>query len=178
LNAILPKGKEVIWLYGHNHMLALYKKMTLTGTDFVMYPRLIGIGGFPNILAKPKVTDGLIAYDYRTYQSVPDDDEMNQNIGFNGYAKILVSGNNLEISYITAACQNNDCTQGYSSTDSTTVSVETFAVSLATGTVSQTQMYVSDNLVKVSEPADEVSSISCIPSSALDSSDESLTHFD
>jgi len=178
LNKILPKGKQVLWLYGHDHMLALYKKMQLEGTDFVIYPRLIGIGGFPNILASPKKTDGLVAYDFRTYQAIPDDDGNAQNVGFNGYAKLTITGNKLDISYITASCTDNDCTKGLSETDPTTVAFETFEADLSTGQVEQTYMTVGPQLTKVSEPADEVASVSCIPQSAFADYDATLNHYD
>jgi len=178
INTILPKGKQILWFYGHDHMFAIFKKMSLANMDFVMYPRLIGIGGFPNILATPVTTEGLVAYDFRTYQSMPDDDGASQNVGFNGYTKMVITGNKVDISYITASCTNNDCTQGFSDTDATTIAFETFEADTTTGQVNQTWIYISSELTKVSEPSDEVSEMSCIPESALADYSTQLNHYD
>lgn len=178
LNKILPSGKQVLWLFGHNHALAIYKKMQLSGTDFVIYPRLIGIGGFPNILEKPKTTEGLVAYDERTFQEIPDNAGVEQPIGFNGYVRIVISGNTMNLTYLTATCLQGNCTKGFSPTGTTTIAAESYTADLSTGNVDQTSIFISPVLTQVSEPQDEVSSVSCIPPEQLTDYNHTLNHFD
>jgi len=178
LNKILPEGKQVVWLFGHNHAFAMYKKMQLDGTDFVIYPRLIGIGGFPNILEHPKSISAIVAWDQRTFQKIPDLGGIEQSIGFNGFAKIVINGIDMEIKYITNDCTDNDCVKGLSSTNGSTIATETFSADLSTGNVQQTAIYIGPELTKVSEPADEVSSVSCIPSADLAGYNTSQHHLD
>lgn len=163
LNQILPAGKQVIWLYGHNHAFAVFQKMQLQGSNFVMYPRLIGIGGFPNILETPTTAAGIVAYDARTYQAIPDDDGLNQNIGYNGYANVVITGKSMHISYITNDCIEPTCVLGLSSSNGTTIASETFVVNLETGEVDQTASYIGPELTTLNAQTTDVISAVCLP---------------
>ena len=69
LEQLLPAGKDVLWLFGHEHRFAIYDPVVLPGTQFRTFPRMIGHGGFADAMTLPgQGTDGLAMYDGRTYQ--------------------------------------------------------------------------------------------------------------
>jgi len=148
LNDILPAGKTVVWFFGHEHRLAMYKKMQLQDTSFQFYPRMVGNGGFSEKPTDPDRLDGLHAYDKRVYQQIPTDVGSGTDpVGFNGFFKLQIKGKELEASYITGKCKGGDCSQGYDENEGDTVAVETFTVDASSGEISQTWKSVSGLIV-------------------------------
>lgn len=99
LAKIFGKERATIWIWGHEHRLALYQKYaSLNGV--VAYGRCIGHGGMPVELRELTV-DGmraganvLVGFDKRERKII---DQV--AIGWNGYALLKVHANNLAIEY-------------------------------------------------------------------------------
>jgi len=166
LNHILPEGKTVIWLFGHEHRLAFYNLMRIKSyeneeasqftTRFNVFPRMVGNGGFPNDLGipQPAVTGhkaNLAAWDNRTYIEIPRLPMTPQAIGFNGFFKINVDGPTLNVSYITYKCIDayTHCKDGLSQTQGDVVAAETFKVDLKSGDIKHRWNHLSKALVNV-----------------------------
>jgi hypothetical protein len=93
--------RPVLWLWGHEHRLALYRKHATSKGRLQVYGRCMGHGGLPmeDIAGKPK-TDakddvGLVFYDRRERSRIGD----NVAVGFNGYANLTFQGNTLTIEH-------------------------------------------------------------------------------
>ena len=67
-------------------------------------------------------------------------------VGFNGYVSMTMLGPKLTVRYKTGQCIDSKCLHGVSSTNSTTVFVETFEVSLNSGAVSHIVEHVGKEL--------------------------------
>jgi len=121
----------------------MYEKTQVQGTSFHIYPRMVGNGGFSDIPSDPVRLDGLWAYDKRVYQEIPNDVGGKHPVGFNGFFKLVVKGNELEVSYITGKCKSGDCTLGYDANEGDIVASETITVDASSGEVSQTKKHTS-----------------------------------
>lgn len=114
----LPNGRQVVWLFGHEHKLAFYDVSTVrgptTGKSFSYYGRCVGNGGFPTNLVPnagpvdPPNSGRLLGYDSRVYQTLrqkvdPDtahgDDGLKKS--FNGWVDLTFTGKRLDLSYRT-----------------------------------------------------------------------------
>jgi hypothetical protein len=87
--------RPVLWLWGHEHRMAVYGKYASEG-GIQVYGRCIGHGGMPiDIDSKFQRTNRpLAAYDNRQYPS-PE----NIKVGFNGFANLTFKGNQLQIEH-------------------------------------------------------------------------------
>ena len=106
LNKIFP-GKEVIWIWGHEHRFAVYNRYQ-SPNGIAAYGRCIGHGGMPveigkirdhkeqHTLPKPKKRCGcsLVCYDDRKKETIGK-----TILGYNGYATLTLDHNRLLIEY-------------------------------------------------------------------------------
>jgi len=100
LAALIPPGRKVLWLWGHEHRFSLYGLHGVDGVGLNVYGRCVGVGGFPVQLSPvpEKARDfNLELYDDRTYDVAHG--IWNAPMGFNGFSVLNVSGNALSISY-------------------------------------------------------------------------------
>lgn len=86
-------GQEVVWIWGHEHRMAIYDKSTVAGIS--IFGRCVGHGGMPVELNAVKNTDvSLQYYDARVYQTYD-----NTPVGFNGFVNINLEGNIATLDY-------------------------------------------------------------------------------
>ena len=91
------KGKEFVWLYGHEHRLTLYHPKEIV-PSLTAYPRCVGHGGMPVDVSDPgKVKPMVQFYDPRTHAI--DEDHPNTRVGFNGHLRLTFDGPQLTIEY-------------------------------------------------------------------------------
>lgn len=101
LASLLGTERPVLWIWGHEHKLALYGK-TKVGNGLTAYGRCIGHGGMPveissHTFTLSEKTGGyrtLVAVDKRV-QPLPDV----TGLGYNGYVMLQVREQNLRIEY-------------------------------------------------------------------------------
>lgn len=106
-------GQEVVWLFGHEHRLAIYKRRISPG-GFPMYARCIGHGGMPvECNDRPRRGRGLKFYDpRRDYPLGQADSSAGGNArtkgegryrgvraGWNGFVNLLFHGPDLALDY-------------------------------------------------------------------------------
>jgi hypothetical protein len=92
----LLKGRTVMWLWGHEHRMAVYQPVDL-GDQIVVHARCIGHGGMPVAVDKEPdkgATWPLVMYDDRRYPN-----EEGLIVGYNGYAYMQIDGEDLHITY-------------------------------------------------------------------------------
>merc|ERR1719330_1950208 len=158
LNDIIPAGRTVVWLFGHEHYFAIYKKMQVEEdgfrTNFTMYPRLVGHGGYPiDMMGAPKRPEGVVAYDERLYQKIPTGSLAGDfRSGFHGYFKMEVSGPTLNVSYVSAKCKASGCDHGYDEKKGDVVARESYSVDLATGELAHSFDFFDKGLTLVGNP--------------------------
>jgi hypothetical protein len=102
-------GRPVLWLWGHEHRMAVYGKYT-NGKGLQSYGRCIGHGGMP-VDINPEIKRPerpLVCYDNRRYPS-PE----NITVGYNGFANLTFRGNQVIIEYrdLTNALLLSECWQ-------------------------------------------------------------------
>ena len=87
--------RPAIWVYGHEHKLAIYDKFRVEG-GIDAYGRCVGHGGMPvERGAAPDILDcKCLAWDNRRY---PSDEKV--DVGYNGYANFSFNGPALHIAY-------------------------------------------------------------------------------
>jgi predicted phosphodiesterase len=86
--------RPVIWIWGHEHRLAIYDKHEeIAGV--CAYGRCLGHGGMPVEFQTPKAGLPLLFVDDRQY---PNDE--NLTIGFNGHANVTLQGADMVIDYV------------------------------------------------------------------------------
>jgi hypothetical protein len=90
-------GQEVVWLWGHEHRLAIYKFRPTPG-GFGAYGRCIGHGGMPvECGERPRKKGGLKFYDARADYKVGAGEAC---AGWNGFVNLTSNGTLLEIDYL------------------------------------------------------------------------------
>jgi hypothetical protein len=88
------RSQEVIWIWGHEHRLAIYDKFSKDG-GITVYGRCLGHGGMPVDLSPPdRQKAPLRYYDPRSHQL--DDGTA---VGQNGYANITIEQATLTLEY-------------------------------------------------------------------------------
>jgi hypothetical protein len=87
-------GQEFIWIWGHEHRLAIYEKYEEDGLAF--FGRCVGHSGMPVELEIPKASKRapLRLYDTRGHKL----DEEN-TVGQNGFVNLIIQGGNLTLDY-------------------------------------------------------------------------------
>lgn len=89
-------GQELVWLFGHEHRLAVYRFRPTPG-DFSAYGRCIGHGGMPVESAeRPRKRRGLKFYDARHDYNL----DGGTGAGWNGFVNLTCSGPHLAIDYL------------------------------------------------------------------------------
>ena len=87
------KNQEVLWIWGHEHRLAIYDKFAQSG-GFTAYGRCVGHSGMPADVSGPDQKAPLRFYDARTHQ-LPD----GSTVGENGYVLLTITGETLTLDY-------------------------------------------------------------------------------
>jgi hypothetical protein len=91
----LFRGQQVVWLWGHEHRMAVYDRYSPDGNIDCM-ARCIGHGGMPTEQGKPvdpKIP--LVFYDTRP----PRKNAQGTTVGWNGYLRFYLTGPELRIEY-------------------------------------------------------------------------------
>jgi hypothetical protein len=91
------KGREFVWLYGHEHRMTVYKEQTIVGS-LKAYPRCIGHGGMPVEVTSISEPDPKILY-YDPRKHPIDKDNPTTFVGYNGHLVLVFDGNQLTIEY-------------------------------------------------------------------------------
>lgn len=133
LAAIIPQGRQVLWLWGHEHRLAFYNLSTYGGVDLNAYARCVGTGGFPVSLAavpSDARASGLYVYDDRLYETITG--LYNFTAGYNGYSQIVLRDNEIDINYYSLELDQNGIV---SNKTATPLVKETFTANLDNGNV-------------------------------------------
>jgi hypothetical protein len=93
------RKRDLIWLWGHEHRMAVYERRALTPGGIAVWGRCIGHGGMPVELATPdprRAADtGLLYHDDRLYTTVEG-----TRIGYCGYLHMEMDGPMLHLSYV------------------------------------------------------------------------------
>jgi hypothetical protein len=90
-------GQEVVWLFGHEHRMTLYKKQVV-GDSLTAYPRCIGHGGMPTEVTtvnRPKPE--ILYYDPREHPI--DNQNPDTMVGYNGHVVAIFTDAALTIEY-------------------------------------------------------------------------------
>jgi Calcineurin-like phosphoesterase len=95
--ASLFGDQEIIWIWGHEHRLALYEKHR-TAEGMQVHGRCIGHGGMPIKAERPKsASPALSRYDMRTHKL--DDGSV---VGQNGFVRVSLHNQTLGLTYCDA----------------------------------------------------------------------------
>lgn len=102
LASLVGRSQRVLWLWGHEHKLALYGNTPVTDTQLSVVGRCIGHGGTPvQVKAKQFTLDpgkkghgSLVAIDKRTQQILKGTE-----LGFNGYVLLTIDNDTLRLDY-------------------------------------------------------------------------------
>ena len=90
-------GREFVWLYGHEHRLAVYQQQAISNT-LKAYPRCIGHGGMPVDVTRLAEPDSdLLYYDPRDHAI--DNKDPKTRVGYNGHVMLLLDGPKLTLEY-------------------------------------------------------------------------------
>jgi hypothetical protein len=90
-------NQDVLWLWGHEHRLAVYDLHSPPDASLRCFGRCIGHGGMPVEKTPPKFKEvPLRFYDTRTDYPIGDGD----TAGWNGFANLTLSGPRLTIEYL------------------------------------------------------------------------------
>ncbi|CAE7772767.1 unnamed protein product [Symbiodinium sp. CCMP2592] len=170
LNDILPEDRTILWFFGHEHRFALYEKLKIKAnhknsrllghakhftSKYALYGRMVGNGGYrihPEAPKRHKKNLKIKAWDMRTYQEIPHD----QKLGFNGYFKVLVNGDQLLVTYVSAKCKDpsaGGCNAGYNFTHGEVSANETITVQLDSGNLTQEWHYVNTDILSTTGAA-------------------------
>ena len=90
-------GRELVWLFGHEHRLTIYEKQTI-GANLTVYPRCIGHAGMPVKVTKLHRPHPEILY-YDPRQHSIDNQDPNTKVGYNGHVALLFDGIKMTIEY-------------------------------------------------------------------------------
>ncbi len=91
------KDRTVLWFWGHEHRLAIYK-MPAASDRIAVFGRCIGHGGMPIELPpkEPEHPEYLVEFmDNRHYRN-----DEHLVIGYNGYARLSLQGNRAAVQYV------------------------------------------------------------------------------
>lgn len=108
LQSLLPAGREVIWINGHEHRFAMYRKYQQSPDHITAWVRCIGHGGMADEHTKKRMVDpkkadrGLEVYDYRVADTFHFDFAPPVDIGYNGYIDTQIEGDKLTITFWAA----------------------------------------------------------------------------
>jgi hypothetical protein len=92
-------GRDVVWLWGHEHRLAAYKIRDASGAvGFDTYGRCVGHGGMPVEPAKPKTSKDAPPLDYWDSRTRPLPGTL-LKVGYNGFTVLTLDGGSLTIEY-------------------------------------------------------------------------------
>jgi Calcineurin-like phosphoesterase len=147
LAKLVPAGRQVLWLWGHEHRLALYNMSSFGGVDLNAYGRCLGVGGFPVSMGGipgDARASGLVAYDDRQYSVL--DGIINNNIGFNGFTRMYLNQTEARLEYYSLVLDQNGV---LSNTTSTLLITETFQANLDSGNVELLSQTIVDKNVTV-----------------------------
>jgi hypothetical protein len=86
----------VLWFWGHEHRLMIYKEYRFGGGIRAL-GRCIGHGGMP-IELPTEVKDSNCPVEFEDSRLYPNDE--NLTVGYNGFATLVLHGNQLEVRYI------------------------------------------------------------------------------
>ncbi|HZD93801.1 MAG TPA: metallophosphoesterase, partial [Candidatus Sulfotelmatobacter sp.] len=87
-------GQQIVWIWGHEHRMAVYDKYT-DANNITAYARCLGHGGMPVELKDVHDPSApLQFYDHRTYASYDDGP-----VGFNGFLNVRLEGNKAVLDY-------------------------------------------------------------------------------
>ena len=89
-------SRPVLWLWGHEHRLAIYEEATMEG-GVTAYGRCIGHGGMPVDLP-PKAPLHDFAVEFVDERLYPNDE--NLVVGYNGFAKMTLRDDELRLDYV------------------------------------------------------------------------------
>eukprot|EP00013_Stygamoeba_regulata_P015459 CAMPEP_0177669184 /NCGR_PEP_ID=MMETSP0447-20121125/23281_1 /TAXON_ID=0 /ORGANISM="Stygamoeba regulata, Strain BSH-02190019" /LENGTH=553 /DNA_ID=CAMNT_0019175985 /DNA_START=190 /DNA_END=1851 /DNA_ORIENTATION=- len=134
--AILPPGRTLLWLWGHEHRLAFYKPGTVDGIPLNVYGRCVGVGGYPVSLGSippDAKSAGLLAYDDRYLHTVEGLVPMRK--GFNGFLHMTLQKASLSLAYYSLTADPSN--PNVYTNDPTLLVTETFQVDGA-GSLQQT----------------------------------------
>ena len=102
------KNQELVWLWGHEHRLALYYKFKGPDQDMTVYARCIGHGGMPNEMPdttiypngtraqKVEYLDGATTAHPERFQTLKD----GTVVARNGYVQMAIQGPTLTLEYL------------------------------------------------------------------------------
>jgi hypothetical protein len=135
LARLLPPGKRVLWLWGHEHRLSFYDGGVFENVTLNHYSRCIGVGGFPtsiNKIPKNPRDAKLLAYDNRVYML--EKGTFKVAVGFNGWTRLTLKGPALKIDYYSLMV---DDAGKLSNTNSSLLVTETWKADLGSGNIQQ-----------------------------------------
>ena len=143
LQSVLPPGREVIWINGHEHRFAIYNKYRQSPEHITAWVRCIGNGGMSDEHSKDrypipeKITSrGLLLYDRRVADTFHFDFADPLNIGFNGYVKARLNGDLLKLTYCSAYWNGDPKTRPFNEDTIT----ETWQADSGTGAINLLEM--------------------------------------
>ena len=88
-------GQEIIWIWGHEHRLAIYDKCK-TDEGMLVHGRCLGHGGMPIDLAVPGASSAPCRfYDARSHELAGHGE-----VGENGFVKMSIDGGKLSLEYV------------------------------------------------------------------------------
>jgi hypothetical protein len=87
------KDQEVLWIWGHEHRMAIYDKFAEDGA-FTAYGRCLGHSGMPADTGDPNDNAPVQFYDSRTHQL-----EDGSTVGENGYLLLTINHETLTLDY-------------------------------------------------------------------------------
>lgn len=92
--APLMKGKELLWLWGHEHRMAIYDRFAAPG-GFSFHARCLGHGGMPVLQAEPNPAAAPLAFwDQRVGRA-----RGGARYGHNGFAMMTLEADKIGIDY-------------------------------------------------------------------------------
>jgi hypothetical protein len=119
LKKLLPDGKEVLWIWGHEHRFALYDRYQKDPGFIAAHGRCIGHGGMPDEHLPARGPDPkklkqypLLFFDDRVADTIRLNDGSATEIGYNGYAYLKIEGEKLDITYYAAYGRSNRYSEG------------------------------------------------------------------
>ena len=114
LKTLLPEGKEIIWIWGHEHRFSIYNRFQLDENHITAYGRCIGNGGMPDehipqrsLIQEKAKSRNLLLYD----NNVAETFEINKkkiDVGYNGYLTMDIKDHNLNITYYRTYIDNTN----------------------------------------------------------------------